>query len=351
MCFGNQVQTEQKTTNTTLPSYLSDAAQKNVANAGAVTSTPYQPYTGEMTAPLSANQNTATSMIQGAAATPNPYTGQAADAYSNLTTAPAQSISAPSILGGGTDVNNSTISDYMNPYIQAALNPTLQAISRQGDAARKTIGASSTMSGAFGDARQGVETANQMRDEQQNVGNTVGSAYNAAFNTAAGLRGTDINNSMAVQNANAGYNETALARAATGATDLTNLDKYNTGRTVDLANALNSQGAQAQNTQQAADTANLTAYLRQQGYPAQMIQLMTQTLAGTPHDTSQQATTMKPDNSGYGILGSLAGPALQIGLAAATGGASVPLSLAASGAGAMSAGNAGGTGGSLGGLY
>lgn len=316
MCFGNTV-TSTKDTSTTLPSYLSNAAQTNVANAGAVTSAPYQPFTGQTTAPLTANQNTATSMIQGAAATPNPYTGTAAGAYTNLTTAPAQSISAPSILGGGTNVNNTSISDYMNPYIDAALNPTLQAISRQGDAARKTIGASSTMSGAFGDARQGVETANQMRDEQQNVGNTVGSAYNTAFNTAAGLRGQDINNSMAVQNANAGYNETALQRAATGATDLTSLDKYNTGRTVDLANALNTQGTQEQTTQQNQDTANLTAYLRQQGYPAQMIQLMTSALAADPGNKATQVNTTNaaPDNSGYGILASLAGTAAKAALA------------------------------------
>jgi hypothetical protein len=37
MCFGNQVQTEKKTTDTTLPGYLSDAAKQSVANAAAVT--------------------------------------------------------------------------------------------------------------------------------------------------------------------------------------------------------------------------------------------------------------------------------------------------------------------------
>src|SRR3954467_13055258 len=36
MCFGNQVQTEKKTTDTTLPGYLSDAAKQSVANAAAV---------------------------------------------------------------------------------------------------------------------------------------------------------------------------------------------------------------------------------------------------------------------------------------------------------------------------
>src|SRR5258708_16326733 len=114
MCFGNQVQTEQKTTNTTLPGYLSNAAQQNVANPASLTSQPFTPYTDPRVARLTGAQNQATSMIQGAA-TPDPYTGQAAGAYRSLISAPAQSVSAPSIIGGNTNVNTSTIQDYMNP--------------------------------------------------------------------------------------------------------------------------------------------------------------------------------------------------------------------------------------------
>ena len=308
MCFGNQVQTEKKTTDTTLPSYLSNAAQQNVANAAALTSQPFQDYTDPRVAGLTDAQKQATSMIQGAA-TPNPYTGQAQDAYGRLISAPAQSISAPSIIGGGTDVNNSTIQDYMNPYLQAALQPQLQAIARQGDADRKRINAASTFSGAFGDARHGVEASNQSRDENILSNNTIGQGYNTAFNTAAGLRGTDITNALAVQNANAGYNETALQRAATGASDLTNLDKYNTGRQVDLANALNTQGKQEQATNQAGLDANFQEFMRKQGYGPDMIKLFTSVLAGTPHDQSQVATTEAPDNSGYGIISALLGTA------------------------------------------
>ena len=40
-----------------------------------------------------------------------------------------------------------------------------------------------------------------------------------------------------------------------------------------------------------------------------MIKLFTSVLAGTPHDTSQVATTEQPDNSGYGILSALLGTA------------------------------------------
>lgn len=324
MCFGNQVQTEKKTTDTTLPAYLSNAAQTNVANAGAVTSQPFTPYTAPRVAGLTDSQNTATSMIAGAAATPDPYTGQARDAYGNLISAPAQSVTPASILGGGKTVGNTTISDYMNPYIEAALQPQLQAIARQGDADRKRIAAQATFSGAFGDARHGVEDSNQSRDENILTNNTIGTGYSNAFDRAASLRGTDISNDLNAQNANAGYKESALARAATGATDLTNLDKYDTGRTVDLANALNAQGKQEQTTNQAGLDANFQEFMRKQGYGPQMIQLMASILAATPHDTSQVATTEKPDNSGYGLIGSLLGPAAQIGLGVATGGASLP---------------------------
>src|SRR5882724_3125676 len=164
MCFGNQVQTEKKTTDTTLPSYLSDAAKANIANAAALTSQPFQAYTDPRVAQRTNAQNQATSMIQGAAGTTNPYTSDIAGAYRGLIDTPASTITAPSIIGPNTDVNTSTIQDYMNPYIEAALQPQLQAIARQGDADRKRVNASATFSGAFGDARHGVEASNQSRD-------------------------------------------------------------------------------------------------------------------------------------------------------------------------------------------
>jgi hypothetical protein len=309
MCFGNQVQTEQKTTNTTLPSYLSNAAQQNVANAAAVTSQPFQAYTDPRVAARNETQNTASGLLKAAAGTGNPYTAQIEGAYGNLTTAPAATITAPSLIGPKSDVNTSTIQDYMNPYLEAALAPQLQAIARQGDADRKRLSASATFSGAFGDARHGVEAANQSRDENILTNNTIGQGYSNAFNTAAGLRGTDITNAINTQNLTAQNREAALQRAAAGGTDLMNLDKYNTGRTVDLANALEAQGSKEQATNQAQLDANYQDFLRRQGYGPDMIKLFTSVLAGTPHDTAQVATTQQPDNSGYGILSALFGTA------------------------------------------
>ena len=309
MCFGNQVQTEKKTTDTTLPSYLSNAAQQNVASAAALTSQPFQPYTDPRVAARNETQNTASGLLKAAAGTTNPYTGQIEGAYKGLIDTPAATITAPSIIGPNTDVNTSSIQDYMNPYIEAALQPQLQAIARQGDADRKRLNAASTFSGAFGDARHGVEAANQSRDENILTNNTIGQGYSNAFNTAAGLRGTDITNAINTQNLTAQNKEAALTRAATGGTDLMNLDKYNTGRTVDLANALEAQGSKEQANNQAQLDAQYQDFLRRQGYGPDMIKLFTSVLAGTPHDTSQVATTEAPDNSGYGIISALLGTA------------------------------------------
>jgi hypothetical protein len=309
MCFGNQVQTEKKTTDTTLPRYLSDAAKANIANAAALTSQPFQAYGDPRVSERNTTQNTASGLIKAAAGTSNPYTADIAGAYKGLIDAPAATITAPSIIGPNSDVNTSTIQDYMNPYLEAALAPQLQAIARQGDADRKRLNASATFSGAFGDARHGVEASNQSRDENILTSNTIGQGYNTAFNTAAGLRGTDISNAINTQNLTAQNKEAALTRAATGATDLMGLDKYNTGRTVDLANALEAQGGKEQANNQAQLDANFQEFMRRQGYSTDMIKLFTSVLAGTPHDTSSTATTQQPDNSGYGILSALFGTA------------------------------------------
>src|SRR3954452_15715177 len=114
MCFGNQVQTEKKTTDTTLPSYLGDAAKQNIANAAALTSQPFQAYTDPRVAARTEAQNTASGLLKAVAGTSNPYTSEIEGAYRNLANAPAATITAPSLIGPNTDVNTASINDYMN---------------------------------------------------------------------------------------------------------------------------------------------------------------------------------------------------------------------------------------------
>ena len=49
-------------------------------------------------------------------------------------------------------------------------------------------------------------------------------------------------------------------RAAAGATDLMGLDKYNTGRQVDLANALEAQARKSRRTRKRSSTRNIRTF-------------------------------------------------------------------------------------------
>ncbi|MCA1458104.1 tail fiber domain-containing protein [Bradyrhizobium sp. BRP22] len=300
-CFGDMEATKQQTT--TLPSWLTDAAQTNIGKATDVASRPFTPYQGEMVAPLTQNQQDAFGLIKSIAGSSNPYLSDIENLYKSFSTTPASSVSAPSILGGDKTVANTTISDYMSPYIMAALNPQLDDLARTGVAQRQALDASATMDGAFGDARSGVALANQYRDEARNRENIIGTGYNTAFNTAAGLRGQDITNSINTQTTNANLLETALQRAITGGKAFQDLDTSQVNRGLTTADALAKAGQTEQQTNQAKDTAAFQEFLRGQGWDQQQISWLTSVLAGTPHDTT--TTVSQPNNSGWGIAGSL----------------------------------------------
>jgi hypothetical protein len=95
----------------------------------------------------------------------------------------------------------------------------------------------------------------------------------------------------------------------TGSSALQGQDKYDTGRTLDLANAQNTMGNQERSVNQTGLDTDYQEFMRKLGYSPQMIQLMSQVLSSSPgnKEGTVNGVTEKPDNSGYGLLGSLAG--------------------------------------------
>lgn len=297
-CFGDMEATKRQTTS--LPGYLQTAAQSNVSNATNVASRPFQAYTGEMTAPLTQNQKDAFGLIKSIAGTSNPYLSDIEKLYKTFSD--TTGVTPATILGGDKTVGNTTISDYMSPYIAAALQPQLDELARTGTTQRQSLDASATMDGAFGDARSGVALANQLRDEAKNRAGVVGQGYQSAFDRAASLRQSDIAANTDAQKTNLSL---ALQRAISGGQALSNLDSANVDRGLKTAGALADAGKTEQQTNQAMDTAKMQEFLRGQGWDQQQISWLTSVLSGTPHDTT--TTVEQPNNSGWGILGSLIG--------------------------------------------
>jgi len=99
-----------------------------------------------------------------------------------------------------------SVNDYMNPFLQQALNPVIRDMQEAGQKQRVGIGANATAAGAFGDARHGIVEAEQMRGEQRNIGDLSSQAYMNAFNTAMAQREADLNRFLGADTTNAANN-------------------------------------------------------------------------------------------------------------------------------------------------
>ncbi len=292
MCFGSK-ETGSKTTTATANPAVSAAATGNIDFVKQLQQNGFQGYTGQQVANFSPQQQASFDMTQGVATDGTaPKANALIDQYAS---APAQNVQANSI--------QSMMSPYMNQYVMSALAPQLHQMDITNAQQNKAVDSAATSSGAFGDARAGIEAANTMFGQGVAREGLIGNAYNAAFNTAIGAGAQDVSNNLSAQNANAGYNESALARALGGSSALQGLQNQQLG----VAAAQNTAGGQQTAQSQADLTAKYNQWLMAQQYPFQTAQLMNQTVgAGSAAmPASQTATTSAPDNSGWALGGAL----------------------------------------------
>lgn len=344
MCFG--MQDSKKTTSDTSGSSTSNldvnsAATNNSNTTGSTSATAnpavanaaignldfvnqlqkngFQGYTGQQVASLDPAQQATIDAGQSIA---NNGTGQAATNLINqYAGAPAQSVNANTI--------SSAMSPYMNQYVMQALAPQLHQMDINNANQNAATNSQATSSGAFGDARAGIQASNDRFGQNVAREGLIGNAYNSAFNTAIGAGAQDVSNNLSAQNANAGYAESALSRALGGAGALQNLQTQQMG----TQTAANSLAGQNTAQSQADLTAQYNQWLMAQQYPFQTAQLTNQTIgqaaSAMPATTNTTGSTTgattntgstvgsgttqsngvsteaKPDNSGLALAGSL----------------------------------------------
>jgi hypothetical protein len=317
--FGGMNTTQQtnSATNHVVPAFLSNQAQTNLANADSIAS---QPYVGQQVANLTPDQIAGFQTIRNVAGSGNPYLSQIQNAYSTYGNTPASSVNVSSLLGGGVNPNNTTLQNYMDQNISTELNPTLAEIERQRQIAVSGtggVGSQATGAGgsdAFGDARAGVEAANTNAAALRAAGQATGTAYQNAHQNALQALGIDRSNALNAQTTNAGLNEQYLARVLGSGNALQGLDAAQMQRGLTQGQSLLSIGGQ----QQAQDQAILNLpWLNNQGQQAyELAALQGQNAATTAavpaagYTNYGQGTVQQPNNSGWGMLGSLGGAIL-----------------------------------------
>jgi hypothetical protein len=145
----------------TLSPWVGDYVTNALGQGAALAQAPYQAYQGPLTAGASNLQQ---------------------QAFAGASDIAAGGYTPGSFMGGfGVEQAN----QYMNPYLQASLDPQLKELKRQSDIARLDDAARLTKAGAFGGSRQAImesEGRRNLLDKQQDV---LGQGYKTAFDTGA----------------------------------------------------------------------------------------------------------------------------------------------------------------------
>ena len=205
-------------------------------------------------------------------------------------------------LGAGQNLqsqltNPNAMAQYMNPYLQNTLAPSMQLLNQQyGQQAAQEQG-QATSAGAFGGSREalmaGLNQQNKMLAQNQLVGNAYSQAYQNAQGQAANVA------NMGLQGAQAGIQ---------GAGQLGALGGQQLQAQQGILSAQNAAGAQQQAQQQQIINQAIQNYAVAQQYPQQQLAFMNAQLRGLPLQSStvqqyQAAPSAISQAAGLGTAG------------------------------------------------
>jgi hypothetical protein len=287
---------------------LADWASPYITNylgqAQALSNTPYQTYQGPLTAGTSSLQTqgfqglaglTVPSSIGNAATTAgNVATNLSGMSYTPNTQAPQPYQS----VGSGFDSGQAQ--QYMNPYLQASLNPQLEEARRQSQITQMQNAGKMANAGAFGGSRQALMDTETQRNLGTNLANITGQGYNTAFNNAQqqfnadqqrkiqeaqfgstqGMTAAQLAEQSKQFGATYGLNAQNAALAAAQAQG----QLGNTANQANLAN-LNAQlagGAVQRGIESEGTAADLAEFEKQRQYPYQQVQFQRDMISGLP---------------------------------------------------------------------
>jgi len=166
-----------------------------LGKAQALADKPYETYQGPLTAGQSNLQTKAFSGIGGLTignlGTYSPVGGSFTDTYSNPTggtgtTAPGQVAPPPGtgFTSTGFGQPSTVAQQYMNPFLQQALDPQLKELQRQADIQRVADAGRLTQAGAFGGGRQAIMESEGRRNLLDKQSDVTAQGYSTAYDKA-----------------------------------------------------------------------------------------------------------------------------------------------------------------------
>jgi hypothetical protein len=295
----------------TLAPWAGEYVTNMLGKTQALSEMPYAPYTGALTPGASQLQQQAFAGL-GALQTPAGI-GKAEQRTAQLGQQMGDLSFAPGTFTADT-FNTQAAQQYMNPYLQAALNPQLDEARRQAEISRMQQAGRLTKAGAYGGSRQAIMESELERNLGQNLANITGQGYSQAYQQAQQAFQQDQARKAQAQQAmeqsrqfGAGYGLQGLQAATQAAQQQAALAQA--GQTAGLR-GLESQ-LQAGQTQRDIEAQGLAAdykrFQEERDWPYKMVQLQQSMLQGLPISAvNYQADTSPLQNiigTGTGLLG------------------------------------------------
>lgn len=326
MCFGggSSSPTVVNTTTNSIPGYLQDASRENINIANSLAQRPYPLYPGPRLAGFSPGQAAGMNLARSSTGSWRPGVRAASSTASEIGRGtvgePTAAEDANNLRLYGPDPNTwpagvrrpreweqqfgtnyagRPASFDPSRFFNPAMSFITDRIAHEGARARAGITRSAAASGAHGSGRHGVVEARQLLDQDR----AVGEAAAAQWGRATGDYFTE--------------QQQRLAAAGLGA------DVARTGSELgqrDIGNLMSVGGAE-QEQEQAGMSLAYEDFLRQYGFPIEMLNMRQAAVAGTPYTTNSMTTGPGPNRSAQNLA---AFAALAGGLGVAGGARGIP---------------------------
>lgn len=181
---------------------------------------------------------------------------------------------------------------FMNPYLQASLQPQLQEIGRQYDITGTQQQSAATAKGAFGGSREALMAAENQRNKNTAMNQVIGQGYNNAFQAA-----------QQAQQYGAGLGLQGSQAGIAGASALSGIGGGQLNAQQNILNAQNTIGAAQTQQQQDILNQGIQNYAMQQQYPMQQLAFMNAQIRGLPMQATTTQAYQAPPSSVSQVAG------------------------------------------------
>lgn len=259
-----------KTTTSTPSADLQPYAQDVLSKGQALLNAGTPAYTGQMTAG------------------PSQYQQQAWSGLSGLTL-PTSMTEAGTRLGdlsqqaAGTKFDPSQIKQYMNPYIEQALNPQLEEMRRQSQINLQPYLAKLTQAGGYGGGRQALLESEAGRNLLAEQNKTIGQGYKEAYDSA--MKAAQYASDLGLK---------GIATGISGSQAQGNVGSQEAQYGLQNLQALSTAGKTQQEQEQAGLNAQYNEFLRQLKYMPEALKNQQQLIQGMPGGTTTKEFGAKP---------------------------------------------------------